>query len=91
MPIVANCLDELKVLSQKFSVLEGIFDYMSDTLRQITEAWESILLEMDNKLASYASQLPEDGMAADFLELLMLGTPSDELEHFLLKDLTEKV
>jgi hypothetical protein len=47
---------------------------MSDTLKQISEAWEIILLEMDNKLASYSKQMPDQhGMAADFLELLMLG------------------
>ncbi|CAB4065593.1 APC4 [Lepeophtheirus salmonis] len=54
------------------------------------KAWEEILIEMDTKLASYAKQLPEGGMTADFLELLMFGTPSAELEHFLLQELTEK-
>jgi len=29
-------------------------------------------------------------VAADFLELLMFGTPSTQLEHFLLQDMTEK-
>ena len=56
---------------------------MKDTLNQIQEAWESVLLEMDSKLESYAQKLPEDGMAADFLELLMFGVPSPELESFL--------
>ena len=56
---------------------------MNDTLKQIQEAWESVLLEMDSKLESYAQKLPEDGMAADFLELLMFGVPSPELESFL--------
>ena len=61
----------------------GILNYMKDTLNQIQEAWESVLLEMDSKLESYAQKLPEDGMAADFLELLMFGVPSPELESFL--------
>ena len=56
---------------------------MNDTLKQIQEAWESVLLEMDSKLESYAQKLPEDGLAADFLELLMFGVPSPELESFL--------
>jgi hypothetical protein len=56
---------------------------MNDTLKQIGEAWESVLLEMDSKLESYAQKLPEDGMATDFLELLMFGVPSPELESFL--------
>lgn len=97
MPLVSSCFEELSILSSKYSVLEGMMNYMSDTLKQISEAWEEILLEMDIKLASYASKLPNDnlnggsyGMAADFLELLTFGTASPELETFLLQDLTEK-
>ena len=99
MPLMSTCLDELATLSRKFSVLEGMTHYMSDTLKQISEAWEGILLEMDEKLASYASKLPDAdsdfnsgscGMAADFLELLTFGTPSPDLEAFLLQELTEK-
>ena len=46
---------------------------------------------MDNKLRHFASHMPDQhGMAADFLELLMLGIPSPELEHFLVQDLGEK-
>ena len=60
-------------------------------LFQISEGWETILLEMDNKLHTYAKQMPDHhGMAADFLELLMLGTPTPELENFLLQELGEK-
>ena len=68
-----------------------IVDYMSDTLKQVAEAWESILLEMDNKLNTYSKKMPDEhGMAADFLELLMLGTPTSDLEDFLLRELGEK-
>lgn len=54
------------------------------------EAWETILLEMDEKLTRYAEANPPGSMAADFLELLMIGIPTKNLEHFLLRDLTEK-
>lgn len=54
------------------------------------EAWETILLEMDEKLTRYAESNPPGSMAADFLELLMIGIPTKNLEHFLLRDLTEK-
>ena len=97
MPLISSCFEELSNLSSKFGVLEGMMNYMSDTLKQISEAWEEILLEMDVKLASYASKLPKDsvnggsyGMAADFLELLTFGIASPELEAFLLQELTEK-
>lgn len=59
-------------------------------MQAITEAWESILLEMDSKLASYAATVTDGSVAADFLDLLMLGVPSPELELFLQRDLTEK-
>lgn len=65
-------------------------DYMSRTLVAISEAWETILLELDEKLARYAMSKPVGSVAADFLELLMIGTPSTDLESFLLNDLTEK-
>ena len=60
MPLISSCVEELSVLSSKFSVVEGMMNYMSDTLKQISEAWEEILLEMDIKLASYASKLPKN-------------------------------
>lgn len=65
-------------------------DYLSRTLMAISEAWETILLEMDEKLTRYAETNPPGGMVADFLELLMIGIPSQNLEKFLLHDLTEK-
>ena len=48
---------------------------------------------MDNKLEAYASKLPDAtdpraasiAMAADFLDLLTFGTPSPDLESFLLQ------
>lgn len=65
-------------------------DYLSRTLMSISEAWETILLEMDEKLAKYAADKPAGSVAADFLELLMIGVPSPDLVNFLLQDLTEK-
>ena len=57
---------------------------MSDTLKQIGEAWESVLLEMDSKLESFAEKLPaQDGMAADFLELLVFVYTSSKDFGFL--------
>ncbi|XP_072761511.1 anaphase-promoting complex subunit 4 [Anoplolepis gracilipes] len=69
---------------------ECLKDYLSRTLMATCEAWETILLEMDEKLTRYAESNPPGSMAADFLELLMIGIPTKNLEHFLLRDLTEK-
>merc|ERR1719187_1931324 len=89
-PLLASCRAELTVLAGKFSLIHGTLKYMGETNKQIKEAWEKILLEMDTKLASYAENNPPGTVAADFLELLMFGTPSTQLEHFLLQDMTEK-
>ncbi|XP_012279696.1 anaphase-promoting complex subunit 4 [Orussus abietinus] len=67
-----------------------LMDYLSRTWMAISEAWETILLEMDEKLTRYAESNPPGGVAADFLELLMIGIPTPNLENFLLRDLTEK-
>ena len=56
----------------------------------IRESWENILLEMDTKLAGYAAANPPGTVAADFMELLLFGVFSPELEFFLCKDMTDK-
>ncbi|XP_011641163.1 anaphase-promoting complex subunit 4 [Pogonomyrmex barbatus] len=70
--------------------IECLKDYLSRTLMATCEAWETILLEMDEKLTRYAEANQPGVMAADFLELLMIGIPTKSLETFLLRDLTEK-
>lgn len=77
-------------LSVKYGMVFNILVYIEDTIQHITEAWETVLLEMDNKLTKYAKEQPRGAVSADFLELLMFGYPSEALDHFLTQDLTEK-
>lgn len=77
-------------VAQAQANIEYLMDYLDRTLMAISEAWETILLEMDKKLSRYAEANPPGAVAADFLELLMIGIPSVNLEFFLLTDLTEK-
>ncbi|XP_055914863.1 anaphase-promoting complex subunit 4 [Eupeodes corollae] len=65
-------------------------NYINDTIQCMVEAWETVLLEMDNKLTKYANSQPEGSLSADFLELMMFGYASTELEQFLTNELTEK-
>uniref|UniRef100_A0A0A1XN54 Anaphase-promoting complex subunit 4 n=1 Tax=Zeugodacus cucurbitae TaxID=28588 RepID=A0A0A1XN54_ZEUCU len=65
-------------------------NYINETIQCIMEAWETVLLEMDNKLTKYANQQPEGSLSADFLELLVFGYATHEIEDFLRDDLTEK-
>lgn len=89
-PVLAAHTQELQLLAKQHGHIISLLSYMAQTMASITEAWENILMEMDSKLSSYASTVSEGSVSADFLDLLMLGTPSDELEMFLLQELTEK-
>lgn len=70
---LAASSDELYSLATKHSHMNTLLVYTDQTMTSIIEAWEQILLEMDSKLEKYASQVPEGGISADFLDLLMLG------------------
>lgn len=70
-------------LATKHGHILTTMDYIADIIECITEAWETALLEMDNKLTKYADSQPEGVVSADFLDLLMFGFPSESLEQFL--------
>ncbi|XP_056638370.1 anaphase-promoting complex subunit 4 [Diorhabda sublineata] len=74
----------------KYVKLVDLVKYLTNTITNITETWESFLLEIDHKLSKYAKKVPEGGVTADFLDLLMFGICSPELEEFLITDLTKK-
>lgn len=72
-------------------LVKNTLSYIRDTIQSITEAWETVLLEMDNKLIKFADSQSKGTLSADFLELLMFGyPPTTALYQFLTKDLTEK-
>ncbi|CAH2017492.1 unnamed protein product [Acanthoscelides obtectus] len=67
-----------------------LITYLRNTIASITETWESFLLEIDHKLSKYAKKVPEGGITADFLDLLIFGICASELQEFLMHDLTKK-
>ena len=89
-PLLSSCKPQLLNLASKFCFIHGLCQYSTETIRHIKEAWETILLEMDSKLSSYAEKNPPGTVAADFLELLLFGVPTPQLKLFLEKDMTEK-
>lgn len=89
-PTFAKHTTSLLNLATKHGHILCTLTYIDDIIQCITEAWETALLEMDNKLTKYANSRPEGMVSADFLELLMFGYASEHLEHFLRRDLTEK-
>lgn len=40
---------------------------------------------MDNKLTNYANEQPATSLSADFLELLVFGYATHEIEEFLMQ------
>ncbi|XP_056005623.1 anaphase-promoting complex subunit 4-like isoform X2 [Ostrea edulis] len=91
--LIASRHKEMRMMALKFGQVLTMTEYLQSTVQQMSEAWEDILMEMDSKLLKFA----EDKKAAstgtvsnDFLELLLFGTPSPELQTFLLNDLTGK-
>lgn len=62
-----------------------VFRYIDGTVQNIIEAWETVLLEMDNKLTRYANHRLPNNLSADFLELLVFGYASNEIEEFLIR------
>ncbi|KAF5305513.1 hypothetical protein FQA39_LY01604 [Lamprigera yunnana] len=81
---------ELFAIALKDAHLNSLIAYLSNIIVLIKESWETSLLEMDAKLSKYASRVPDGILSADFLDLLMFGITSDEMQEFLLQDLTEK-
>lgn len=59
------------------------FSYINDTQQCLTEAWETVQLEMDNKLTKYANSQAYGMISANFLELLVFGYATLEVEEFL--------
>lgn len=84
---------EIRMLALKFGQVLTLMTYVDSTIQQMCEAWEDILLEMDSKLLKFAEEKRKATggcVSNDFLRLLMMGMPSDELQAFLLHDLTDK-
>ncbi|XP_017851773.1 anaphase-promoting complex subunit 4 isoform X2 [Drosophila busckii] len=63
-------------------------NYINDTQQCLIEAWETVQLEMDNKLTKYANSQAYGMISAHFIELLVFGFATLEVEEFL--TLTEK-
>ncbi|KAL3864613.1 hypothetical protein ACJMK2_006278 [Sinanodonta woodiana] len=91
--LLASRYKELRLLALKYGHISTLLGYLNSTIQQMSEAWEDILMEMDSKLRKFAEEKKRSGagtVSNDFLELLLFGTPSTELQAFLLHELTNK-
>uniref|UniRef100_A0A2P2I5C2 Anaphase-promoting complex subunit 4 n=1 Tax=Hirondellea gigas TaxID=1518452 RepID=A0A2P2I5C2_9CRUS len=90
MSVIAEHHRELYDLAKKYSEIQALFNYSTEAISQLREAWEGILLEMDTKLDAYFGMREAGEVSTDFLELLMFGRTPPELNMFLSTKLTEK-
>lgn len=89
--LISSRCRELSHLSSCFSHIAAVLEYMSDAVKAMSDAWDSIVLQIDSKLSCFSATLPADHSVQDeFLALLTCGTVSLELQTFLLNELTEK-
>ncbi|XP_041370961.1 anaphase-promoting complex subunit 4-like [Gigantopelta aegis] len=94
--LLASRHKELRLLALKYGQITTLIGYLQLTIQQMSEAWEDILMTMDTKLLTFAEQKQRSlsgemtTVSNDFLELLLFGTLSPELQHFLEHELTEK-
>lgn len=79
------------VVSTIYCKLKSLIQYLNDSIQTMYEIFESILLEIDNKLSNYLlkNQREKDKrnhdvlLADEFLELLVFGNATHTLEKFL--------
>lgn len=90
---------EILNVARMYAKITDELEYLEDTLSAIKTSWTDVLAGLDNKLSSYCSRRskkPDESdtsytfiSADDLLQLLVLGTPSDNLEKFL-ADMSDK-
>lgn len=89
--LLASRHQEIANYAKKYAQISALMEYLEGTLKAITEAKEDILLEIEAKLTKYAEQKLTEGTVGDeFLDLLVWGKASLELQTFLLQELTAK-
>ncbi|XP_016948853.1 anaphase-promoting complex subunit 4 isoform X1 [Drosophila biarmipes] len=88
--VLQECMAPMLELATHCAHILETKNYINDTQQCLTEAWETVQLEMDNKLTKYANSQPYGLISAHFLELHVFGFATLEVEEFLFETLSEK-
>lgn len=81
----------LKQTALKLGKLDTLLVYVDEVLTQMTEAWQDILVEIESKLMRFAENKTNGrSLSFEFLRLLLYGSASDDLKHFLQYELTKQ-
>ncbi|XP_037530319.1 anaphase-promoting complex subunit 4 [Nematolebias whitei] len=89
--LLSDCLPELTRMARKFTHISTLLQYLHLSLTCMCEAWEDILMQMDLRLTKFVQEKNTSTQVQDeFLELLLWGQSSPELQALLMNQLTVK-
>ncbi|TNM87549.1 hypothetical protein fugu_005770 [Takifugu bimaculatus] len=89
--LLSDCLPEVSRMARKFTHISTLLQYLHLSLTCMCEAWEDILMQMDLRLTKFVQEKNTNTQVQDeFLELLLWGQSSPELQALLMNQLTIK-
>ncbi|KAJ8397492.1 hypothetical protein AAFF_G00437680 [Aldrovandia affinis] len=89
--LLSDCLPEVTRMARKFTHISTLLQYLRLSLTCMCEAWEDILMQMDLRLTKFVQEKNTSTQVQDeFLELLLWGKSSPELQALLMNQLTVK-
>uniref|UniRef100_A0A671WSC9 Anaphase-promoting complex subunit 4 n=1 Tax=Sparus aurata TaxID=8175 RepID=A0A671WSC9_SPAAU len=89
--LLSDCLSEVTRMARKFTHISTLLQYLHLSLTCMCEAWEDILMQMDLRLTKFVQEKNTNTQVQDeFLELLLWGQSSPELQALLMNQLTVK-
>uniref|UniRef100_A0A8B9TMP4 Anaphase-promoting complex subunit 4 n=1 Tax=Anas platyrhynchos TaxID=8839 RepID=A0A8B9TMP4_ANAPL len=89
--LLSSYLPEVTRMARKFTHISTLLQYIKLSLTCMCEAWEEILMQMDSRLTKFVQEKNTTTSVQDeFMQLLLWGKASLELQALLMNQLTVK-
>ncbi|NXT23312.1 APC4 protein, partial [Syrrhaptes paradoxus] len=89
--LLSSYLPEVTRMARKFTHISTLLQYIKLSLTCMCEAWEEILMQMDSQLTKFVQEKNTTTSVQDeFMQLLLWGKASLELQALLMNQLTVK-
>ncbi|XP_060633849.2 anaphase-promoting complex subunit 4 [Anolis sagrei] len=89
--LLSTYLPEVTRMARKFTHISTLLQYIKLSLTCMCEAWEEILIQMDSRLTKFVQEKNTTTSVQDeFMQLLLWGKASLELQALLMNQLTVK-
>ncbi|XP_069804077.1 anaphase-promoting complex subunit 4 [Dendropsophus ebraccatus] len=89
--LLSEYLPEVTRMARKFTHISTLLQYLKLSLTCMCEAWEEILMQMDSRLTKFVQEKNTTTSVQDeFMQLLLWGKASPELQALLMNQLTVK-